>query len=142
VPNFSRHRFQRSEVRHISKVCSFTHRYFSGWCVICLHTGFSPAVQHLQSWCQAPSGAQDLISVTVGQLRFCRCGAPSLTTERVCQLQRSQSIVHVICIYNFKCRHSPQSAVKGLASCGQLLFTVLHITVVHVRIVYTRPLSV
>jgi hypothetical protein len=32
-----------------------------------------------QSWCQAPSGAQDQILVTVGQMRCCRCGAPSLT---------------------------------------------------------------
>jgi hypothetical protein len=31
-----------------------------------------------QSWCQAPSGAQDQILITVRQLRVCRCGAPSL----------------------------------------------------------------
>jgi hypothetical protein len=31
------------------------------------------------SWCRAPSGAHDQILVTVRQLRFCRCEAPSLT---------------------------------------------------------------
>jgi hypothetical protein len=42
-----------------------------------------------QFWCQAPSGAQDQIFVSVKQLRFCRCEAPSLTRERVCHSQRS-----------------------------------------------------
>jgi hypothetical protein len=41
-----------------------------------------------QSWCQAQSGAQDQIFVTVTHLRFCRCGAPSLTRGRVCHLSR------------------------------------------------------
>jgi hypothetical protein len=39
-----------------------------------------------QSWCQAPSGVQDKIFVTVRQSLFCRCGAPSLTKGRVCHL--------------------------------------------------------
>jgi hypothetical protein len=34
-----------------------------------------------------PSGAYDQIFVTVIQLRVCCCGAPSLTTRRVCRLQ-------------------------------------------------------
>jgi hypothetical protein len=38
------------------------------------------------SWCQATSGAQEEISVTVRQLRVCSCGAPSLTRGRVCRL--------------------------------------------------------
>jgi hypothetical protein len=33
-----------------------------------------------------PSGAQDQILFTVRQLRVCWCGAPSLTTERICRL--------------------------------------------------------
>jgi hypothetical protein len=37
-----------------------------------------------KSWCQAPSGAQDHIFITVWQLRSCSCGAPSLTRRRVC----------------------------------------------------------
>jgi hypothetical protein len=37
-----------------------------------------------KSWCRAPSGAHDLI--TVWQLRSCFCGAPSLTRGRVCLL--------------------------------------------------------
>jgi hypothetical protein len=39
------------------------------------------------SWCQAPSGKQDRIFVTVRQLRVCWCGAPSLRRGRVCRLQ-------------------------------------------------------
>jgi hypothetical protein len=58
------------------------------------------------SWCQAPSGAQDHIFVTVRQLQFCRCGAPSLTRARVCYLPWSQSVVQVVCIYSFICWHS------------------------------------
>jgi hypothetical protein len=38
------------------------------------------------SWCQAPSGAQNQIFVTVGRLRVCRCGALSLMRGRVCHL--------------------------------------------------------
>jgi hypothetical protein len=34
-----------------------------------------------------PSGAYDKIFITIGQLRFCWCGAPSLTRGRVCHLQ-------------------------------------------------------
>jgi hypothetical protein len=34
-----------------------------------------------------PSEAHDQIFVTVRQLLFCRCGAPSLTRGRVCRLQ-------------------------------------------------------
>jgi hypothetical protein len=41
-----------------------------------------------QSWCQAPSGAQDQIYVTGTHLQFCRCGTPSLTRGRVCHLPR------------------------------------------------------
>jgi hypothetical protein len=41
-----------------------------------------------QSWCQAPSGAQVQIFVTVRHLRVCRRGAPSLTRGRVCHLSR------------------------------------------------------
>jgi hypothetical protein len=59
-----------------------------------------------QSWCQAPSGAQDQIVVTVRHLQFCRCGASSLTRGRVCHLSRSQSAVHDIYIYRFTCRYS------------------------------------
>jgi hypothetical protein len=59
-----------------------------------------------QFWCQAPSEAQDQIFVNVRQLRFCQCGAPSLTRGRVCHLVRSKSVVYVIYIYNFTCRHS------------------------------------
>jgi hypothetical protein len=36
-----------------------------------------------QSWCQALPGLQDQIFVTVKQLRYCRCGAPSLTRGQV-----------------------------------------------------------
>jgi hypothetical protein len=34
-------------------------------------------------WCQAVSGAQDQIFVTIRQLQVSSCGAPSLTRERV-----------------------------------------------------------
>jgi hypothetical protein len=43
------------------------------------------------SWCQAASGAYDQILVTIRQLRVCLCGTPSLTTGRVCRLQRRES---------------------------------------------------
>jgi hypothetical protein len=51
---------------------------------------YSPSQNHIttdgqsasQSWCQAPSGAQDQIFVTIRHLRFCRGGAPSLTRGR------------------------------------------------------------
>jgi hypothetical protein len=66
-----------------------------------------------QSWCQAPSAAQDQIFVTVRQFRFCRCGAPSLTRGRVCYLPRWKSVVHVIYIYNFTYRHSTYSFIKS-----------------------------
>jgi hypothetical protein len=36
---------------------------------------------------QAPPGTQDQIFVTVRQLRVCWCGAPSVTSGRVCHLQ-------------------------------------------------------
>jgi hypothetical protein len=39
------------------------------------------------SWCQAPSGAQDQIVVTVRQLWVCWCGEPSLTSGPVWRLQ-------------------------------------------------------
>jgi hypothetical protein len=65
-----------------------------------------------QSWCQAPSGAQDQIFVTVRHLLFCRCGALPLTTGRVCHLSRSQSAVHDMYIYRFTCRHSTWPFVK------------------------------
>jgi hypothetical protein len=39
-----------------------------------------------QSWCQAPSGGQYQIFDTVRQLRFRRCGAPSLL--------RGQSVIY------------------------------------------------
>jgi hypothetical protein len=54
-----------------------------------------------QSWRQDLPGAQDQIFVTVKQLQFCRCEAPSVTRGRVCHLQRPKSVVHVIYIYNF-----------------------------------------
>jgi hypothetical protein len=44
-----------------------------------------------QSWCQAPSGAQYKIFITVRQLLFCRCGASSFKIGRVCHLARSLS---------------------------------------------------
>jgi hypothetical protein len=37
-----------------------------------------------QPWCQTPSGVQDEVFVTVRQLRFFRCGEPSLTRGQVC----------------------------------------------------------
>jgi hypothetical protein len=46
-----------------------------------------------QPWCQAPSGAQGQIFVTVRHLRVCRCGSLFLTRGRVCHLSRSQSPV-------------------------------------------------
>jgi hypothetical protein len=39
-----------------------------------------------KSWCRAPSGVHDQRFITVWQLRFCVCGAPSLTRGRVCLL--------------------------------------------------------
>jgi hypothetical protein len=42
-----------------------------------------------QSWCQAPSGAQDEISLTVILFRFCRRGAQSLTRGRIYYLLRT-----------------------------------------------------
>jgi hypothetical protein len=68
-----------------------------------------------QSSCQAPSAAQDKIFTTVRQLRFCRCGAPSLTMGWVCHLPRSYSVVH----------H---------------LFTVLHVTLVYMYAQYIQGL--
>jgi hypothetical protein len=50
-------------------------------------------------------GSMTRFSVTVRQLRVCRCGMPFLTRERICcHLSRSQSAVHDIHIYNFTCR--------------------------------------
>jgi hypothetical protein len=72
-----------------------------------------------QSWCQAPSGAQDQGFVTVRHLRFCRCGAPSLTGGQVCHLSRSQSAVHDIYIYKFA-----QSFVMSPVPCGYILFSL------------------
>jgi hypothetical protein len=42
-----------------------------------------------QVWCQAPPGARRPDLFTVRQLRFCRCGAPSLTWGRVCHFPQS-----------------------------------------------------
>jgi hypothetical protein len=39
------------------------------------------------SWCQALSGTQDQVCITVRQLRLCWCVAPPLTRERVYHLQ-------------------------------------------------------
>jgi hypothetical protein len=39
-----------------------------------------------KSWCRAPSGAQDLIFITLWQLGSCFSGAPFLTIGRVCLL--------------------------------------------------------
>jgi hypothetical protein len=39
-----------------------------------------------KSWCRAPSGAHDLIIITVWLLRSSFCGAPTLTRGRVCLL--------------------------------------------------------
>jgi hypothetical protein len=39
-----------------------------------------------KAWCRAPSGAHDLIIITVWLLRSCFCGAPTLTRGRVCLL--------------------------------------------------------
>jgi hypothetical protein len=41
------------------------------------------------SWCQAPYGAEGQTFVAVRQLKFCRCGAPSLKRGWVCHLSWS-----------------------------------------------------
>jgi hypothetical protein len=43
-----------------------------------------------------PSAVQDQIFITVRQLRFCWCGAPSLTRGRVCHLQLLLVLVSAI----------------------------------------------
>jgi hypothetical protein len=70
--------------------------------------------------------------VTVKQLRFCRCGAASLTRGRICHLPLSKSAVHVSCIYSFTCRHSHSqlSRVQYLVDT-YYVFTVLHVTLVY-----------
>jgi hypothetical protein len=49
-----------------------------------------------KSWCQAPSGAHDQIFMTLRQLRFCFCRAPSLTTGRVCLLYMLLTLASVV----------------------------------------------
>jgi hypothetical protein len=51
------------------------------------------------SWCRAPSGAHYKTSVTVRQLRFCSCKAPSLTWGLVYHLSEPQSAVTSHCNY-------------------------------------------
>jgi hypothetical protein len=94
-----------------------------------------------QSFCQAPSGIQDQIVVTVRLFRFGRCGAPFLIKGRICHLPRPNSVVYVICICNFIWWHSIESFVKNPVFCGHKLFTVLHVTLVYMCIctIYTRP---
>jgi hypothetical protein len=49
-----------------------------------------------------PSGAEDQIFITVGQLQACWCGALSLTRERVCRLPDSvSSIKSFVSMYSF-----------------------------------------
>jgi hypothetical protein len=82
-----------------------------------------------QSWCQAPSGAQDQIFVTVRHLKFCRWGAPSLTRGWVCHRSRSQRFESSICCQYVLTICSCTCIVHGGKSC-------------YVYTIYTRPLSV
>jgi hypothetical protein len=49
-----------------------------------------------KSWCQAPSGAHDHIFITLWQLRYCFCGAPSLTRGRICLLYMLLALASVV----------------------------------------------
>jgi hypothetical protein len=54
-----------------------------------------------------PSGPYDQIFIRLGQLRFCFCGAPSLTRGRVCHMLGSvdsnKSIIRIYKYLNFTC---------------------------------------
>jgi hypothetical protein len=54
-----------------------------------------------QSWCRAPSGAHDLIFITVWHLQSFYCGASSLTRGRVClYICHTVKVVYILHIKN------------------------------------------
>jgi hypothetical protein len=64
-----------------------SHHWLSDWHVESQSHVKTDGLSASLSWCQAVSGAEDQIFVTVRQLRVCSCGAPSLTRGRVSRLR-------------------------------------------------------
>jgi hypothetical protein len=84
--------------------------------------------------------------------KFVHVGLPSLTRERVCRLQfllalasavilTTVKISSLLSIFNFTRRYSSQSIAKSLVPCGNLIFTVLHVTIVHMYVLYIQGLA-
>jgi hypothetical protein len=80
------------------------------------------------SWCRAPSGAHDQIFVTVWQLLYCLCGAPSLAGRQICHL------LVTMC------------SSKSVVSMNIINYLHLHVltgyNTSHVYIKYMGPLSI
>jgi hypothetical protein len=81
---------------------------------------------------------------TVRQLRFCWCRTRSLTRGQACHLPMSESVVHVIYIYSFTCRHS---TAIGRESSSLRIPTIYSFTCntsayKYICTIYTRPVSV
>jgi xanthosine utilization system XapX-like protein len=94
-----------------------------------------------QSWCQALSGAQDQIFVTVRQLWFCQCGVLFWWEDGsviYCgHIQQYMSSVFTILYVGIL--HS-QSFVKSPVPCRYILFTVLHVILVYTYVQYIKGL--
>jgi hypothetical protein len=101
-----------------------------------------------QYWYQAPCGTTrlDYFFVTVRQLRFCRCRAPSLTRRRVCHVLRSKSLAHVIYIIQFYVSAFYLHSLSLVKESGSLwiptIYSFTYNFSIYVRTIYTRPLSV
>jgi hypothetical protein len=93
-----------------------------------------------QSWCQAPSGAQDQIFVTVRHLRFSSMWgalsdeATGLSFVVVIVSSTWHLYLQVYFVFIL------QSFIKSLIPCGYILFTVLYVTLVYMYVQYMQSL--
>jgi hypothetical protein len=83
-----------------------------------------------KSWCRAQSGAHDQTFITVWQLRFCFCGAPSLTRGRVCLLYILLAWVWVwvwVWVLCYDQRSAGQSVLEQSTHLGLTTRSLLHV---------------